>query len=105
LSTVEELVDAFVQHGLLLRAAEPEGIALTRSPEEVSAVEILDVLCGPEPPVDPDPSESAVSELIERRERAIQQVMEGGYPQIAGRLIRRCHAPQESFFPSPSGRG
>jgi DNA-binding IscR family transcriptional regulator len=77
LSTVEELVDAFVQHGLLLRAAEPEGIALTRSPEEVSALEILDILRGPEPPVDLDPSESAVVELIHRRERAIQQVMEG----------------------------
>jgi len=32
LSTVEELVDEFVQHGLLLRAAEPEGIALAPVP-------------------------------------------------------------------------
>lgn len=76
LSTVEELVEAFVQHGLLLRAAEPEGIALTRSPEEVSAVEILDILRGPQPRSDLDPSESAVAELIHRRDRAIQQVME-----------------------------
>ncbi|MGH8564883.1 MAG: YhjD/YihY/BrkB family envelope integrity protein [Gammaproteobacteria bacterium] len=77
LSTVEELVDAFVQHGLLLRATEPEGIALTRSPEEVSALEIFDILRGPQSPADLAPSESAVSQLIDRRERAIQEVMEG----------------------------
>ena len=77
LSTVEELVDEFVQHGLLLRAAEPEGIALARSPEQVSALEILDILRGPQPPADLGPSESAVAELIDRRERAMQQVMEG----------------------------
>jgi membrane protein len=77
LSTVEGLVDEFVQHGLLLRAAEPEGIALARAPEQVSALEILDILRGPQPPADLDRSESAVSELIDRRERAIQQVMEG----------------------------
>ena len=59
-----------------LRAAEPEGIALARSPEQVSALEILDILRGPQPRADLDP-ESAVSALIDRRERAIQQVMEG----------------------------
>jgi membrane protein len=47
LSTVDELVDTFVRRGILLRASEPEGIALARPPESVALVETLDAVRDP----------------------------------------------------------
>ncbi len=75
-SSLEDLLDEFVQRGILLRTAEPEGIALGRPPEQVTAVEILDTLRGPEPVKSTNREEDAVSHILHDRDRAVRQGLE-----------------------------
>jgi membrane protein len=43
-SSLEDLIDDFVRAGILLRAAEPEGVALARAAETVTVKEVLDIV-------------------------------------------------------------
>jgi membrane protein len=77
-STLEGLIDEFVGHGILLRSAEPDGIALARPPEQVMVVDVLAVVSDPEPigPAGPAVSD-AVSSLLDHRDRAVRRALEG----------------------------
>jgi membrane protein len=79
LAALEDLVDEFVRHGLLLRAAEPRGIALGRPPEQISIVEILDVVQEPDAlraiPRG-EPLESG-AHALNLRDQAVQSALEG----------------------------
>jgi DNA-binding IscR family transcriptional regulator len=44
---MQPIIDDLVARGILLRAAEPEGLALAAAPEHVSIVDILDVVRDP----------------------------------------------------------
>ncbi len=78
-SVVEDLIDEFVRRGILLRAAEPEGIALARPPEAVTVIEVLDAVRAPNllragPSGErPDPVEG----ILLCRDRAVQGALEG----------------------------
>jgi DNA-binding IscR family transcriptional regulator len=72
---VEDFVDQFVRAGILLRSAEPEGVALARPPETVTVKDILDIV-----------SESAMqgvkqagpaADVLLRRDQAVQKGLEG----------------------------
>jgi len=74
-SSVEDFVDQFVRAGILLRSAEPEGVALARPPETVTVKDILDIV-----------SESAMqvvkqagpaADVLLRRDQAVQKGLEG----------------------------
>jgi membrane protein len=74
-SSVEDFVDQFVRAGILLRSAEPEGVALARPPETVTVKDILDIV-----------SESAMqvvkqagpaADVLRRRDQAVQNALDG----------------------------
>ena len=74
-SSLDNVVDEFVRAGILLRSAEPEGIALARPPESVTVKDILDIV-----------SDSAVqdvknigpaADVLLRRDQAVQKALDG----------------------------
>lgn len=78
-SVVEDLVDEFVRRGILLRAAEPEGVALARPPEAITAIEVLDAVRDPGMVAAGWSGEQAypVLSLLRTRDRAVEQALEG----------------------------
>jgi membrane protein len=75
---VEELIDDFVARGLLLRAAEPEGVALARGADDVTVADVLAVVKDPEgSPADTLRLPDAVADVLRRRERAVQEALDG----------------------------
>ncbi len=76
-SSLEELLDWFVRRGLLLRAAEPAGIVLGRLPEQITVVEILDIVRGAGSSPLGSGREEQVSGLLQRRDQAVRQALEG----------------------------
>jgi membrane protein len=76
-SSLEELIDACVQRGLLLRATEPPGVTLGRPPERIPVVEIFDLLRGAEAPRPPRDGEAQVVGLLQRRDQAVRHALEG----------------------------
>jgi DNA-binding IscR family transcriptional regulator len=79
LAALEELVDDLVRRGLLLRAAEPQGIALGRASERISVAEILDVVRGPDIPDQTDFVDQPESgaHALRLRDQAVQQALGG----------------------------
>jgi membrane protein len=75
LAQVDEIVDRFVRHGVLLRSADPPGVSLARAPETIPAADILKFTRGDlaAPGADGD----AVSELLRRRDWALRRGLEG----------------------------
>ncbi|HEX9788313.1 MAG TPA: YhjD/YihY/BrkB family envelope integrity protein [Candidatus Binatia bacterium] len=75
LAQVDAIVDRFVRHGVLLRSADPPGVSLARTPEKIAAVEILRVARGEL--AAPSSNGDAVSELLRRRDQALQRGLQG----------------------------
>jgi membrane protein len=72
--SLEELLDKFIRAGILLKAAEPEGVALARPPENVTVKEVLDLVSGgPQEKLDGGPA----ADVLQRREQAVQKSLEG----------------------------
>jgi membrane protein len=93
LASLEELIDGFVRRGLLLRAAEPAGITLGRLPEQITVVEILDTLRGAEATAPASGGEEQVLGVLQRRDQAVRQALEG--------LTLRALASEPTLFQSP----
>jgi DNA-binding IscR family transcriptional regulator len=74
-SSLGNLIDDLVKAGILLRSAEPEGVALARPPDRVTVKEILDIVG------DAGGAElkngRAVDDVLMRRDQAVQSAMEG----------------------------
>ena len=74
-SSLGNLIDDLVKAGILLRSAEPEGVALARPPDRVTVKEILDIVG------DAGGAElkngRAVDDVLMRRDQAVQRAMEG----------------------------
>lgn len=79
LSVLEELVELFVQHGIVCRTSDPQGITLARPPESVAVVEILDLVRNPELMVtgSADEEQEHVLSLLRRRDHAVQLTLDG----------------------------
>ena len=77
LTSLDDVVDEFVERGLLLRTAQPEGIALGRPPEQVSVVEILDILRGADFEDPTSDGVASVTEVLLRRDQATRDVLNG----------------------------
>ena len=71
LAQIERVIDKCVRRGLLLRSAEPRGITLARSPEDISAVEILETVRGEL--MVPTTKGDAASELLATRDEVLRR--------------------------------
>jgi membrane protein len=74
-SSLGNLVDDLVRAGILLRSAEPEGVALARPPDTVTVKQILDIVAdadGGEPK-----NSGTVADVLSRRDQAVQKALEG----------------------------
>ena len=74
-SSLENLFDEFVRAGVLLRSAEPEGIALARPPESVAVKDILDIVADAATPAVENGGPAA--HVLLRRDQAAQKALEG----------------------------
>lgn len=88
--TVEDLVQKFIDAGVLLKTAEPEGVALARPPESVMVKEILDFVGGAQ---EGAPEAGPAADVLARRDQAVQKSLEGMtlralVTETAGRSLR-----------------
>lgn len=98
-SHLDEIIEQFVGGGILLRSAQPEGVALARSPETVSVVDILDALRGPEPETSVAENYNAITEALHRRDQATRQVLEGiSLKSLASDSLRPLGQMKRSLF-------
>ncbi len=74
-SSLGNLIDEFVRRGILLRSAEPEGVALARPAENVLVKEILDIVGGSTMPE--VKNAGAIGDLLLRRDQVVQKTLEG----------------------------
>jgi len=79
LAHLHPIIDDLVARGILLRAAEPEGLALAMSPDQVSVVDVLDVVR--DPAMTDKPALAAAGDAgasaLRRRDAAVREVLEG----------------------------
>ncbi len=97
---LEDLIDEFVRRRILLRSAEPEGLALGRPPESVAVSEILDAVDATEEP--PNAREDAVSLVLQRRDQAIRHALAGLtlHALSSEELVRKALASSEALASS-----
>ena len=72
---LENLFDEYVRAGILLRSAEPEGVALARPPETVAVKEVLDIV-GDSAAVAIDHVGPA-NQILLQRDHAVRKALEG----------------------------
>ncbi len=77
LSALEELADTLMTNGLLLRTIEPYGIVLSRPPEQIGLVEILDTLRSTSGDNTTVARKDTISALLRRRDHAVSQALDG----------------------------
>ena len=71
-SGLGNLIDEFVRSGILLKSAEPEGIALARPPENIFVKEIIEIVGG-----STMHERGAIADVLLRRDQAAQKALEG----------------------------
>ncbi len=76
-SSLDEIIEQFVESGILLRSAQPQGVALARSPEALSVVDILDALRGSEPEQSMADDSHTITETLHRRDQVTRHALEG----------------------------
>ena len=75
-SSLENFVDQFVRAGILLRSAEPEGVALARPPETLAVKDILDIV-GDSATTQDDKNSGPAADILLRRDQAVQNALDG----------------------------
>jgi membrane protein len=78
-ATVDDLVDELIRAGILLRSAEPEGVALARAPELVQVAGVLGLLRDPTGVVArlPEDGRDPVGCVLRRRDDAVREALDG----------------------------
>jgi len=79
LSALEDIVEDFIDHGLVYRTIAPKGMMLGRPPDQVFVLEILQLVCHREyPPVQHDRNPiDPVGALLHQRDQAIRETLNG----------------------------
>jgi membrane protein len=97
LAHMQPVIDDLVARGILLRAAEPPGLALAAAPERVTVVDVLDVVRDPASIDEPALAAAgdAGAEALRRRDAAVREALAhvnlrelAGEPGAASRLTR-----------------
>jgi membrane protein len=94
---LDDAVTLLVRRGLVLRAAEPEGLALARAPERVPLAEVLAAVRDPDAPAPPGPPGGPVARLLARVDGAVAGA-------VADLTLRSLEAGPDPP-PSPSAGG
>ena len=71
-SSLGNLIDEFVRSGILLKSAEPEGVALARPPENIFVKEIIEIVGG-----STMHERGAIADVLLRRDQAAQKHWRG----------------------------
>ncbi len=99
LSALEALVENFVDHGLIYRTAEPKGMALGRPPEQITVLEVLQLVAHKEftPTEMVQEGNDLVGALLRQRDQAVREA-------LAGMTLTMLAAeePAALLFPEPS---
>jgi membrane protein len=74
-SSLDQLIDGFVRAGILLRSAEPEGVALARPPEAIAVKDVLDIVSDSAGPT--IESTGPAAQLLLQRDQAVEKTLEG----------------------------
>ena len=83
-----------MRRGILLRTAEPPGIALARPPGQVTAVQVLDAVRGGEADAEGSAiSAPVVSAILTRRDEAVTEALAGVTLETLARVGARDAAP------------
>lgn len=77
ISNIEELVDEFVQEGILIRTLEPEGIALGCPPELIAVSELIEMLQLPGLAGGMEARDGPKLEVLQRRDAAVREALQG----------------------------
>jgi membrane protein len=75
LAQVDEIVDPFVRHAVLLRSADPPGVGLARAPETIAMSDMLKIARGDLAAANPASDPAAV--LLQRRDSILDRGLEG----------------------------
>ncbi len=99
LSALEDIVEDFIDHGLVYRTVEPKGMMLGRPPDQVFVLEILQLVCHKEyPPVERDRNTiDPVGTLLQQRDQAVRDTLNGMTLQMLS-----AEEPAELAIPQPS---
>jgi membrane protein len=101
-SSLGSLIEDLIKSQILLRSAEPEGIALARPPESVSVKEILDIVA--EANISETKSGGTVGDVLAQREEAVQQALEGvTLRTLVSESPPRASVPAQASTTSPGG--
>ena len=74
-SSIKNFIDQFVRAGILLRSADPEGIALARPPETVTIKDILDIVA--DSTKQDDNNAGPAGDILRRRDEAVHNALDG----------------------------
>ena len=74
-SSLENFIDKFVRAAILLRSADPEGVALARPPETVTVKDILDIV--DDSATQDDKNAGPAGDILRRRDQAVQTALDG----------------------------
>lgn len=76
---LEELVEDWVENGIIYRTDEPPGVTLGRPPEHITVIEVLELLRHKQVPVNADMEDldESVRELLRRRDEAVRTALSG----------------------------
>jgi membrane protein len=96
-SNLGNLIDDFVRAGILLKSAEPEGVALARPPETVAVKDVLDIVG--DTAARELKSGGPVADVLLRRDQAVQKALEG----ITLKSLIEENASTVLTFPPHSG--
>ena len=79
LSILEGQIDEFVRRGIVCRTTAPDGITLVRAPEQVSLVEVLDMVSSRELMAADSRQEKAgpITNLLRRRDEVVERALAG----------------------------
>jgi len=78
-ATLDELIEECVGYGIVNRTSKPPGIVLGRPPEQLRVTDILDHVGNSDPEALPSPIQEhdVVSSVLERRDQAIRESLQG----------------------------
>ncbi len=79
LSALEDIVEDFIDHGLLYRTAKPQGLTLGRSPKQITVLDVLQLVRHREwTPTDvAQTRRDSVGTLLRQRDQSVSEALDG----------------------------
>lgn len=96
LSAVEDILDDFMEHHLIYQTVEPKGLTLGRPPEQITVLEVLQLVCHKElpPTAIEQKRRDPVGTLLRQRDQAVHDA-------LAGMTLAMLAAEEPASFLTP----